>query len=316
MHFCKRMAVYSWHFGLVEERNTERIHASISAQTTTVQRRGHVDSYGTERAGAEARDHQSPHERTIEVVPPSVKERAGITAGTFLYFVIPGAVGLDLDESTSEPGAHTVFNVRSEYIQTGPSRGTKLISEAPGMDGGGRVGVSLRSAVYVPPPDMAEDPGSEKGVENWPFPRCGYSQVLERAETMAEPRPVPMRRPDGYGHAAESGHDGRVNSGLQHSLRCRVASGYWTSLLLWADHHLLFIRAAHVPGCLNSSADMLSRDGIHHGEWRLNPRTVRLIWEWFRKTEVDLFAMEENTHCPLFFSLSKSPLGEDALTML
>ncbi len=28
-----------------------------------------------------------------------------------------GAVGLDLDESASEPGAHTGFNVRSEYIQ-------------------------------------------------------------------------------------------------------------------------------------------------------------------------------------------------------
>lgn len=74
-------------------------------------------------------------------------------------------------------------------------------------------------------------------------------------------------------------------------------------LLLWADHYLPSIRAAHVPGCLNSGADMLSRNGIPHGEWRLNPGTVRLIWEQFGKAEVDLFATEENTHCPLFFSL-------------
>ncbi len=60
--FCERMAVHSGHFGLVMELNRERIHASVSAQTTPVQRRGHVDSYGTQRAGVEARNHQSPRE--------------------------------------------------------------------------------------------------------------------------------------------------------------------------------------------------------------------------------------------------------------
>ncbi|KAI2655617.1 Protein transport protein SEC24 [Labeo rohita] len=49
----------------------------------------------------------------------------------------------------------------------------------------------------------------------------------------------------------------------------------------------------------------LSRNGIPHWEWRLYPGTV----------EVDLFATEENTHCPLFFSLSHSRLGGDRLTM-
>ncbi len=99
------------------------------------------------------------------------------------------------------------MNVRSEYIQTGPSRGTEGISEAPGTDGG-----------YTPPPDMAEDTGAEKGVENEPCPRCGHSQVLESVDTMVEPRPVPTLRPDGYGHSAESGHDGRVDGGLGSSL--------------------------------------------------------------------------------------------------
>ncbi|KAL0146508.1 hypothetical protein M9458_058139, partial [Cirrhinus mrigala] len=79
-------------------------------------------------------------------------------------------------------------------------------------------------------------------------------------------------------------------------------------LLLWANCHLLSIQAAHVPGCLNSSVDMLSRSIIPHGEWRLNHRTVKLIWDQFGKAEVDVFATEENMHCPLFFSL-------DAFTM-
>ncbi|KAI2663425.1 Transposon Tf2-9 polyprotein [Labeo rohita] len=52
-------------------------------------------------------------------------------------------------------------------------------------------------------------------------------------------------------------------------VRSRALYEQAARLLLWADCHLLFIRAAHVPGCLNSGADMLSRSGIPHGEWRL-----------------------------------------------
>lgn len=55
---------------------------------------------------------------------------------------------------------------------------------------------------------------------------------------------------------------------------------------------------------------MLSIDGIPQGEWRLNHGTVSLIWERFGKVEVDLFMTEENTHCPLFFSLSLTMLGQ------
>ncbi len=87
--------------------------------------------------------------------------------------------------------------------------------------------VSPRSAVYAPPPDMAEDTGAKKGVENGPCPCCGHSQVLERAEIMAEPRPVPTRRPDGNGHAAESGHS---VSTMGWGAHCNgvPASVYWT----------------------------------------------------------------------------------------
>lgn len=50
-----------------------------------------------------------------------------------------------------------------------------------------------------------------------------------------------------------------------------------------------------------------------HGEWRLHPRTVAMIWDIFGKAEVDLFASEESTDCPLYFSLTQSPLGVDEL---
>ncbi len=103
----------------------------------------------------------------------------------------------DLKVSASELGAHMRFDVRSECIQIGPSRGTEGISEAHGSDGGGRDGMSPRAAVYTSPPDKAESTGAEEGVEIGPCPRCGHSPVLERAVTMVEPRPVPARRPDG-----------------------------------------------------------------------------------------------------------------------
>nr|XP_055041699.1 uncharacterized protein LOC129429202 [Misgurnus anguillicaudatus] len=86
------------------------------------------------------------------------------------------------------------------------------------------------------------------------------------------------------------------------------------SLLQWADRHLLSIRAAHIPGALNKGADMLSRNGLPHGEWRLHPDSVQLIWDQFGRASIDLFATSENTHCPLFFSLTDAPLQGEALT--
>ena len=60
---------------------------------------------------------------------------------------------------------------------------------------------------------------------------------------------------------------------------------------------------------------MLSRNGIPHGEWRLHPKVVQMIWDRFWRAEVDLFATSENAHCPLFFSLSHAPLAGDTLTL-
>ncbi len=48
-------------------------------------------------------------------------------------------------------------------------------------------------------------------------------------------------------------------------------------------------------------------------EWMLNRQTVSQIWDLFGKAEVDLFASQESSQCPLWFSLSfPTTLGIDA----
>lgn len=53
---------------------------------------------------------------------------------------------------------------------------------------------------------------------------------------------------------------------------------------------------------------------VVHWEWRLHLRSAAFIWDIFGMAEVDLYVTAENAHWPLYFSLSQSPLGVDALT--
>ncbi len=80
-------------------------------------------------------------------------------------------------------------------------------------------------------------------------------------------------------------------------------------LLLWAQGKLLLLRAVHVPGRLNQVADMLSRDNVTPGEWRLHSQMVQMIWSVFRRAEVELFASEDNFHCPIYFSRQQDALA-------
>ena len=114
-------------------------------------------------------------------------------------------------------------------------------------------------------------------------------------------------RTDNMSAIAYINHQGGLRSSALHSVA--------QTLLLWADKHLSSIRAVHLPGSLNSAADLLSRGRPHPSEWRLHPAAVHLIWARFGKARVDLFASKESAHCPLWFSLcgNKAPLGVDAL---
>ncbi len=97
--------------------------------------------------------------------------------------------------------------------------------------------------------------------------------------------------------------------------RSRTLNRHECRLLLWAQDKFLSLRAVHVPGVLNLAADFLLRQKLRSGEWMLNRQTVAQIWDLFGKVEVDLFASQESSQCPLCFSLSSpAPLGIDVFT--
>ncbi len=98
----------------------------------------------------------------------------------------------------------------------------------------------------------------------------------------------------------------------QGGLRSRRMSQLARHLLLWSRKHLRSLRAIHIPGLLNRTADELSRAALP-GEWRLHPQTVQLIWRRFGLAQVGLFASLETSHCQLFYSLTDGTLGTDAL---
>ncbi|XP_075307052.1 uncharacterized protein LOC142368762 [Odontesthes bonariensis] len=101
----------------------------------------------------------------------------------------------------------------------------------------------------------------------------------------------------------------------QGGLRSRQLHMLARRLILWSCGRLLSLRATHVPGVLNTGADLLSRGAPVYGEWTLHPEIVEQIWARFGRAVVDLFASRDNTQCALFYSLRSmdSPLGVDAL---
>ncbi len=101
----------------------------------------------------------------------------------------------------------------------------------------------------------------------------------------------------------------------QGGLRSRPLCKLVCQILLWSQGKLLSLRATFIPVAHNIGADILSRQGLRPGEWRLHPEVVELIWKEFGQAQVDLFASRETSHCPLWFSLTHpAPLGLDAMT--
>ena len=101
----------------------------------------------------------------------------------------------------------------------------------------------------------------------------------------------------------------------QGGLRSRQLHMLARKLILWSCGCLLSLRATHVPGVLNTGADLLSRGAPVYGEWKLHPEIVEQIWARFGRAVVDLFALRGNAQCELFYSLRSmdAPLGVDAL---
>ncbi len=82
-------------------------------------------------------------------------------------------------------------------------------------------------------------------------------------------------------------------------------------LLVWAQTNLRSLKATHVLGKMNQGADMLLRDNVSSEEWTLHPLTVQKIWEVFGRARVDLFASEDNSHCPIYFMRSTDALAHE-----
>lgn len=71
----------------------------------------------------------------------------------------------------------------------------------------------------------------------------------------------------------------------------------------------------YLPVVQNQDADFLSRHKPLSGEWSLHPEVDLQIWGVFGTAEVDLFASEMTSHCPLWLSTAErtSNQGQDAL---
>ena len=88
-------------------------------------------------------------------------------------------------------------------------------------------------------------------------------------------------------------------------------------LLLWLEAQNIIVRARHIPGCLNVTADHLSRPNQPiPTEWSLHPEIVERIFRVWGTPEVDVFATLSNSHLPRFMSPIPEPraLAVDALS--
>lgn len=90
----------------------------------------------------------------------------------------------------------------------------------------------------------------------------------------------------------------------QGGIRSRPLFQVANHLLSWSGrNNILSLRAVHVPGHANVGADLLSQGNPRAVDWCLHPQVVEEIWSRFGRADIDLFASQQNTQCPLWFSL-------------
>ncbi len=126
-------------------------------------------------------------------------------------------------------------------------------------------------------------------------------------------------------HDRQRGHHVLVRSDSRSVVSCINHQGSLISkrlcmlandLLVWAQNNLRSLKATHVPGKMNHGADMLSRNNVSSGEWTLHPLCVQKIWEVCGRARVHLFASEDNSHCPIFFTKSTDALAHEWPSLL
>ncbi|XP_013908504.1 PREDICTED: uncharacterized protein LOC106538525 [Thamnophis sirtalis] len=89
----------------------------------------------------------------------------------------------------------------------------------------------------------------------------------------------------------------------------------YLQLISWAETHLLSLRAKHISGVQNIQADGLSHMHIDPAEWSLHRRIFQQLTVRFGLPVLDLFASQDNTQLPRYFTRYATPgvEGTDAL---
>ncbi len=151
----------------------------------------------------------------------------------------------------------------------------------------------------------------------WPEEESGLH--INCLEMLAVCRACEFFLPDIRGHHVLIRSDSRsvvsyINhqGGLVSKRLCTLAK----DLLVWAQTNLRSLKATHVPGKMNQGADMLSGKNVSSEEWTLHPLAVQKIWEIFGRARVDLFASEDNSHCPIYFTRSMDALAHEWPSLL
>ena len=86
--------------------------------------------------------------------------------------------------------------------------------------------------------------------------------------------------------------------------RCNaVARQIW----LWCQKHNNWLTATHLPGLLNTHADLESRSIHDNTEWKLNTILFDKICQKWGKPEIDLFASRLNCQLDEFMSWKPDP---------
>ncbi len=93
----------------------------------------------------------------------------------------------------------------------------------------------------------------------------------------------------------------------QGRLRSRRLNRLAQQVLLWAQDKFLSLRAIYIPGHMNVGADLLSRQAVTHGEWKLSSQSN--LGEILQSGGGPLCFTGDSTMSPLLLSDSSSSLG-------
>ena len=76
---------------------------------------------------------------------------------------------------------------------------------------------------------------------------------------------------------------------------------------MWCKENAVWISVSHIPGIMNTEADMLSRQFNDHTEWKLSPDISHKVTDRLLKPDIDLFASRLNFQMKPFISWGPDP---------